>query len=117
MRQVISFNGVSVVTTDENNSVINVQFLPDDEFTPVLEKSSKGSGQLQLMRNGTFDFVPSKPRQRAKSTLLRKAAHGRLSATRDEAYQLTLKLYKREGLEVKETMLREAVELISNVKF
>ena len=48
--------------------------------------------------------------------LLRKAAHGRISATRDEAYQLTLKIFKREGLDVKEALLREAVELINNVK-
>ena len=122
--ETLSINGVAVVTTDENNRVSNIQFLPDDEFKPVLEQGfkpvleqgSKTNGQLQLMRNATFDYVPTKPRVRANSTLLRKAAHGRISATRDEAYQLTLKIFKREGLDVKETMLREAVELINNVK-
>ena len=117
MRQTISINGVSVVTTDENNKVRNIQFLPDDEFTPVLEQGSKGCGQLQLLRNGAFDYVSQRPRQRAHSTLLRKAAHGRLSATKDGAYQLTLKVFKREGLDAKETFLREALELINNVKF
>ena len=82
--------------------VSNIQFLPDDEFKPVLEQGSTTNGQLQLMRNATFDYVPNKPRVRANSTLLRKAAHGRISATRDEAYQLTLKIFKREGLDVKE---------------
>ena len=107
--ETLSINGVAVVTTDENNRVSNIQFLPDDEFKPVLEQGSKTNGQLQLMRNATFDYVPNKPRVRANSTLLRKAAHGR-------AYQLTLKIFKREGLDVKETMLREAMELINNVK-
>jgi hypothetical protein len=69
-----------------------------------------------MLRNATFDYVANKPRVRANSTLLRKAAHGRLSATRDEAIQLTLKVFKREGLDVRETLLREAVELIDNVK-
>ena len=115
-KAVFAINGVAVVTTDENNRVSNIQFLPDDEFKPVLEQGSTTNGQLQLMRNATFDYVPTKPRVRANSTLLRKAAHGRISATRDEAYQLTLKILKREGLDVKETLLREAVELINNVK-
>lgn len=115
--ETLSINGVAVVCRDENNSVVNIQFLPNDEFVPVLEQGSKTYGQLQMMRNATFDYVPNKPRIRANSTLLRKAAHGRISATRDEAYQLTLKVFKREGLNVKETMLHEALELINNVKF
>ena len=112
----ISINGVVVVSKDANNRVSNIQFLPDDEFAQVLEQGSLTHGQMQMLRNVAFDYVPNKPRVRANSTLLRKAAHGRISATRDEAYQLTLKIYKREGLDVKETMLREALELINNVK-
>lgn len=112
----ISINGVAVVSRDENNRVQNVQFLPDDELVQVLEQGSQTNGQLQLMRNAAFDYVANKPRVRANSTLLRKAAHGRISATRDGAFQLTLKIFKREGLNVKETMLREAIDLIDNVK-
>ena len=63
------------------------------------------------------DYVASKRAQRAQSTLLRKVAHGRISATRDGAYQLTLKVFKREGLDVRETLTREAFELLNNVKF
>lgn len=117
MNTSINVSGMAIVTRDENNKVKNIQFLPDDEFTPVLEQGSKGCGQLQLLRNGAFDYVSQRPRQRANSTLLRKAAHGRLSATQDEAYQLTLKIFKREGLDVRATLMREAMELIENVKF
>ena len=118
MKQTIFIGGQVAITLDErDNNVENLQFLPNDEFAPVLEQGSKTYGQLQMMRNATFDYVPNKPRVRANSTLLRKAAHGRISATRDEAYQLTLKVFKREGLNVKETMLHEALELINNVKF
>ena len=109
--------GGQVAVTLDNNRVVNVQFLPDDELSAVLEHGSVTHGQLQMMRNAAFDYVPRKAPQRANSTLLRKAAHGRISATRDEAYQLTLKVFKREGLDVKETMLREAMDLINNVKF
>ena len=115
--ETLSINGVAVVTTDQNNRVVNVQFLPDDELAQVMEQGSQTNGQLQMLRNAAFDYVPRKAPQRANSTLLRKAAHGRISATRDEAYQLTLKVFKREGLDVKETMLREAMDLINNVKF
>ena len=108
--------GGQVAVTLDNNRVSDIQFLPDDEFAQVLDQSSITNGQLQMLRNTAFDYVARKAPQRANSTLLRKAAHGRISATRDEAYQLTLKVFKREGLDVKETMLREAIELINNVK-
>ena len=109
--------GGQVAITLDNNRVQNIQFLPDDELSAVLEQGSVTHGQLQMLRNAAFDYVPGKAPLRANSTLLRKAAHGRISATRDEAYQLTLKVFKREGLDVKETMLREAMDLINNVKF
>ena len=116
MNKSISINGVAVVTRDENNRVKFVQFLPDDEFAQILEQSIKTCGQLQMLRNAAFDYVANKPRARANSTLLRKAAHGRLSATKDDAYQLTLKIFKREGLDVRATMEREAYELLQSVK-
>ncbi len=53
----ISINGIAVVTRDENQRVKFIQFLPDDEFTPVLEQSSKTSGQLQLLRNAAFEVM------------------------------------------------------------
>lgn len=108
--------GGQVAVTLDNNRVSDIQFLPDDEFAQVLEQGSLTRGQLQMLRNVAFDYVPNKPRVRAKSVLLRKAAHGRISATRDEAIQLTLKVFKREGLDVKETMMHEALELLNNVK-
>ena len=115
MENSIFIDGQAVVSRDENNRVKNIQFLPDDELSPILEEGSQSSGQLQVLRNGAFDYVAYKPRVRANSTLLRKAAHGRISATRDGAYQLTLKVFKREGLNVKETLAREAMDLIQNV--
>ena len=115
MNKTLIIGGQVAVTLDKN-IVQNVQFLPDDELVQVLEQGSQTNGQLQLMRNAAFDYVANKPRVRANSTLLRKAAHGRISATRDGAFQLTLKIFKREGLNVKETMLREAIDLIDNVK-
>ena len=100
---------------DENEKVVCIQFLPDDELTPVLGHSIASNGLLQLLRNGAFDYTPNKSKGRANSVLLRKSAHGRLSATRDDAYQLTLKVFKREGIDVKETLAREAFELLHSV--
>ena len=116
MNKTLTIGGLVAVTTNENNRVMNLQFMPDDELTPVFEQSCSTHGKLQLMRNGSFDFTANPKRYRVNSTLLRKAAHGRISATRDEAFQLTLKIFKREGLDVKETLEREAFELINHVK-
>ena len=117
MEKTISISGMTVITVDENKKVTLIQFLPDDEMAPIMEVGSHSYGALQQMRNGAFDYVACKPRRRANSTLLRKAAHGRLSATKDGAYQLTLKVFKREGLDVKATLKREALDLIDNVDF
>ena len=108
MHNTIFIGGQAAVTLDKENKVSNIQFLPDDDMA------------LVQLRNGSFDYIANasafRKSHKANSTLLRKAAHGRLSATRDEAIQLTLKVFKREGLDVRETLLREAVELIDNVK-
>ena len=116
MEKTTFIDGHAVITQDRSYRVVGIQFLPDDEFTPIMEQGSQSRGQLQMLRNGAFDYVPCKPKLRARSTLLRKAAHGRLSATKDDAYQLTLKVFKREGLDIRETMRREAMELLNAVK-
>lgn len=111
----IFIDGHASITTNNENQMTLFQFLPDDQDKQVVI-GCQGTGTAQLMRNGALDFVKSPKRQRANSTLIRKAAHGRLSATRDQAIQLTLKIFKAEGLDVKETLRREALELIENTK-
>ena len=115
MNKSISINGVAVVTRDENNRVKFVQFLPDDEFTPVLEQGCKTSGQLQLLRNAAFDYVANKPRVRNNSLLIRKARHGRLSGTRDHAFQLTLKCFATEGIDWQKAFVEEPIELMTDL--
>lgn len=115
MDKSIFISGVAVVTRDENNRVQNVQFLPDDELVQVLEQGSQTNGQLQLMRNAAFDYVANKPRVRAKSELIRKAAHGRLSGTRDKAFQLTLKVFASEGIDWQKAFVVEPIEVLTDL--
>ena len=115
MDKTIFIDGHAAITINQSQIVVNAQFLPDDQDAFILEQSGITHGQMQMFRNGSMDYVACKPRRRANSTLLRKAAHGRLSATKDDAYQLTLKVFKREGLNVNETMRREAFELLDSV--
>lgn len=83
-------------------------FSPDNPI-PGQVSRFRGLGIAQQMPDGTFDFV-RKPQLHSKSTLIKKLAHGRLSATKDGALQLTLKVYKAEGLNFKETIIKEAKE-------
>lgn len=103
----IQVNGQAVFNTDAAGQQY-VQFLPDIP-TGGLCKGWRREGVAQLLGNGTYDFI-SRRRIRASSTLLKKVAHGRLSATKDGAYQLTLKIFKTEGLPIAETLRREAAE-------
>ena len=115
MNKDIFISGSIVVTRDENKRVKFIQFLPDDEFTPVLEQSSKTSGQLQLLRNAAFDYVANKPRVRSNSLLIRKARHGRLSGTRDHAFQLTLKVFADEGIDWQKAFVEEPIEVMTDL--
>ncbi len=111
----ISISGSAVVTIDGNNRMKNIQFLPDDEFTPVLEQPSKTNGQLHLLRTGTFDYVPDKPRVKSNAMLIRKAKHGRLSGTRDDAFQLTLKVFANEGIDWQRAFIEEPIEVMTDL--
>lgn len=115
MNKDLFISGSIVVTRDENKRVKFIQFVPDDEFTPVLEQSSKTSGQLQLQRNAAFDYVANKPRVRSNSMLIRKARHGRLSGTRDHAFQLTLKVFADEGIDWQRAFVEEPIEVITDL--
>lgn len=115
MDKSIFISGSAVITRDENNRVTNIQFLPDDEFTPVMESGSKTSGQLQLLRNAAFDYIASKPRVRNNSLLICKAKHGRLSGTRDHAFQLTLKVFAVEGIDWQRAFVEEPIEVMTNL--
>ena len=109
----IQVSGQAVFTSDENKNEF-VQFLPDDPVEQFV-KGWRHEGVAQRLRNGTFDFV-ARPRIRSAATLIKKVAHGRLSATKDGAIQLTLKIFKSEGVPMADTFIREAEEAVSNVK-
>jgi hypothetical protein len=115
MNKTLLVDGHAAVTTSDQGKVVGFQFLPDDQDRQLID-GGQASGTAQLMRNASFDFVVSPKRQRANSTLIRKAAHGRISATRDQAVQLTLKVFRREGLDINETMRHDFNDLMNNVK-
>ena len=105
--QSVQLGGVAYVTDQKY-----VMFCPDDPVPGVVEPFVM-TGKGQLMRDGTFDFSPQPPSRRRRGTLLKKVAHGRLSATKDGASLLTLKVFKHEGLDVEKVMGKEANEAIT----
>ena len=104
--QSVQLGGVAYVTDQKF-----VMFCPDDPVPGVVEPFVM-TGKGQLMRDGTFDFSPQPPSKRRRGILLKKVAHGRLSATKDGAFLLTLKVFKHEGLDVENVMEKEAKEAI-----
>ena len=83
-------------------------FLPDELVCGSLPPF-RAMGIGQLRSDGTFNFI-RKPRLRAQSELIRKLAHGRVSKTKDGAIQLTLKVYRDEGINISETIAQEALQ-------
>ena len=86
-------------------------FSPDDPVPGVVNPFNV-NGKGMMMRDGTFDFVPHPKRAKRGGTLLKKVTHGRLSATKDGAYLLTLKVFKCEALDAAAVMSSEAREAI-----
>ena len=64
-------------------------------------------GQAVLTSDGTFEFQ-HRPRKRYGGTLIKKLAHGRLSATKDGGYLLTLKFLPNEQLDIARELSYEA---------
>ena len=104
--QNVQLEGVAHVSVDKL-----VMFCPDNPV-PGVVSPFVSNGKGQLLRDGTFDFSPLPPQKRRKGTLLKKVAHGRLSATKDGAYLLTLKVFKHEALDAAKVMAKEAKEAI-----
>lgn len=89
-------------------------FAPDDPVAGRV-KGFRRQGTAQQMTDGTFDFV-AKPQLRPQSKLIKKLAHGRASETKDNAIQLTLKVYKNEGVNISQTILEEAVVAVDAIR-
>ena len=96
---------------DENKYFM---FAPEDPI-PGQVPRFRSHGVAQQMADGTFDFV-RKPQLRTKSKLIKKLAHGRASETKDGAIQVTLKVFRNEGLNISETIRMEANEAADAIR-
>ena len=84
-------------------------FSPDEPVPDVVQRMRRMHGVAQQMTDGTFDFV-AQPRVKAQSTLIKKLAHGRVSLTKDNAIQLTLKVMRNENINIAEAIAAEAAD-------
>lgn len=85
-----------------------------DEAVPVIEPFTTNC-KVQVMRDGTMCVSESPKRARSNSVLIRKAAHGRLSGTRDKAFQLTLKCFASEGIDWQKAFVVEPIEVLTDL--
>ena len=75
----------------------------------------KGDFHVQGMRDGNVYMQQNPKRVRSNSLLIRKAKHGRLSGTRDKAWQLTLKVFASEGIDWQKAFVEEPIELMADL--
>ena len=74
-----------------------------------------GNCKVQLMRDGNVYISEPKKRVRSNSTLISKARHGRVSLTRDRAWQLTLKVFASEGIDWQRAFVEEPIEAMADL--
>ena len=114
MNKTISLCGLGTVTPDENGKSVGFEFWADDPDGQVVTPM-RASGTAQLMRSGSFFFTPGKKRVRSNALLIRKARHGRVSGTRDKAWQLTLKVFATEGIDWQKAFVEEPIEVMAEL--
>ena len=89
-------------------------FSPDEPVPDVVQRMRRMHGVAQQMTDGTFDFV-AQPRTKSQSTLIKKLAHGRVSLTKDNAIQLTLKVMPDENVNIGQAIAVESAEAVDAI--
>ena len=82
---------------------------------PVETDAFSGNFNVQVMRDGNIYMQERKKRVRNNALLICKALHGRLSATRDRAFQLTLKVFAVEGIDWQRAFIEEPIEVLTTL--
>ena len=82
----------------------------DAEMVPV-----SGIFRVQVMRDGNVYMQEHKKRIRNNALLIRKARHGRVSGTRDNGWQLTLKVFASEGIDWQKAFVEEPIEVMTDL--
>ena len=89
-------------------------FSPDEPVPDVVQRMRRMHGVAPQMTDGTFDSV-AQPRVKAQSTLIKKLAHGRVSLTKDNAIQLTLKVMPDENVNIGQAIAVESAEAVDAI--
>ena len=74
-----------------------------------------GNFKVQGMRDGNVYMQERKKRIRNNALLIRKARHGRVSGTRDNGWQLTLKVFASEGIDWQKAFVEEPIEVMTDL--
>lgn len=75
----------------------------------------KGNFKVQGMRDGNVYMQERRKRIRNNALLIRKARHGRVSGTRDNGWQLTLKVFATEGIDWQRAFVEEPIEVMTDL--
>ena len=81
----------------------------------VVMEPFTGNFRVQGMSDGNVYMQEHKKRIRNNALLIRKARHGRLSGTRDHAWQLTLKVFASEGIDWQKAFVEEPIEVLTDL--
>ena len=88
-------------------------FHPTDTEGVAVTNPKSCKGRAQLLRDGTLFFTAAKKRIRNKKLQMGRALHGCLSATRDLAMKLTLRVPFSEQTDWRRAFVTETITLIT----
>ena len=116
MYKTISLSGLGVITPPAPEACkggFNFSFHPFDTEGVAVLTPLRCKGHAQLLRDGSLHFVAAPKRIRNKKLQMARAPHGCLSATRDAAMKLTLRVPFSEPTDWKRCFVTEPIALIT----
>lgn len=118
MNNIFSLNGLGMIAPaapEAPRGAFNFTFVPTDTEGVAVLTPKSCKAHVQLLRDGTVYITAVPKRIRDKKLQMARTPHGCLSATRDAAMKLTLRVPFSEPTDWKRAFVTEPIALITPI--
>ena len=106
---------IAPAAAESTKNGFDFAFHPTDTEGVTVTNPKGCMGHAQLMRDGTLYFTAAKKRIRNKKLQMARSPHGCVSATRDAAMKLTLRVPFSEPTDWKSAFVKETIMLLTPI--
>lgn len=104
---------IAPAAAESTKNSFDFAFHPTDTEGVAVTTPKSCKGRAQLLRDGTLYFTPAKKRIRNNKLQMARSKHGCVSATRDAAMKMTLRVPFSEQIDWRRAFVCETIELLT----